>query len=586
LVSSATAAVFDVTGTADGTGSCTGSGPSSCPSLRSAIIASNSAGGSNTINVPAGTYTLSIGPTPPDNATTGDLNISADVTISGAGSGTAGTTIVGNGDRIFDITATNATLSGMSITGGSQQQDGGAIRDQGSSLAISNDVVTNNTTSSLGSGGGLFMRPSGSGSATLTITNSSFTSNIAADTSTSGGGFGGAIDFEPTLGGTMTVTNSTFASNTAQGGSLSQGGFGGGISFEPSGTASLTVTNSTFASNTAGSGATSGGGFGGGISFEPSGTSTLTVTGSTFSSNTAAGSTSQGGFGGGIDYEPAGGGDVLSVTNSTFFGNTAGGLSGFGGAMDYEPTTGDTATLTNVTIVGNSVNRTNQGGGLDIEAPMTIRNSIVSGNTAGSTVNNCAVFGPTDLAVGGHNIEQGTTCVGFDINANPLLGPLANNGGPTQTMALLAGSPAIDAGLPTFCPATDQRGIARPDQPGTACDIGAYEFVVPQTPPPPPPPPPTTKPEPPHGTQIYKRKFEEKKHSAKFWFRAAGTVKGFQCELRPYVEKKHRYRDGKWRPCSSPSSYAHLKRGRYLFEVRGYNTSGPDKKPAITTFRI
>jgi hypothetical protein len=78
----------------------------------------------------------------------------------------------------------------------------------------------------------------------------------------------------------------------------------------------------------------------------------------------------------------------------------------------------------------------------------------------------------------GHNLESGSTC-GFtatdDItNINPLLGLLQDNGGPTLTLALLAGSPAIDKGDNNFCPATDQRGYSRPY--GIACDIGAYEF--------------------------------------------------------------------------------------------------------------
>lgn len=139
-------------------------------------------------------------------------------------------------------------------------------------------------------------------------------------------------------------------------------------------------------------------------------------------------------------------------------------------------------------------------------------------------------------------------------------------------MALLSGSPAIDSALPAFCPPTDQRGVTRPDQPGTACDVGAYEFVV--------------RLRPPHNTQIYKRKINKKKHTATFWFRATGKVQGFQCELRGYVARKHRFPNGKWRRCTSPSSYANVKHGRYLLEVRAYNASGPDRKPATTTFRI
>jgi hypothetical protein len=64
---------------------------------------------------------------------------------------------------------------------------------------------------------------------------------------------------------------------------------------------------------------------------------------------------------------------------------------------------------------------------------------------------------------------------GDQVNTDPMVGPLAENGGPTLTHALLTGSPAIDAGDDAVCPATDQRGVSRPQ--GVACDIGAYEYV-------------------------------------------------------------------------------------------------------------
>jgi len=80
----------------------------------------------------------------------------------------------------------------------------------------------------------------------------------------------------------------------------------------------------------------------------------------------------------------------------------------------------------------------------------------------------------------GHNLESADPCAfaatGDLSNTNPLLGPLADNGGKTLTLALLPGSPAINAGTNVGCPATDQRGVPRP-QFGT-CDIGAYEFVL------------------------------------------------------------------------------------------------------------
>lgn len=68
--------------------------------------------------------------------------------------------------------------------------------------------------------------------------------------------------------------------------------------------------------------------------------------------------------------------------------------------------------------------------------------------------------------------------MGDRAGTNPLLGPLAGNGGPTQTMALQAGSPAIDGGDGAGCPATDQRGVPRPG--GAACDVGAFEIATPR----------------------------------------------------------------------------------------------------------
>jgi hypothetical protein len=433
LPASAAATTFTVSGTGDSTTACAGSG---CPSLRSAVLASNAAGGSNTINLPAGQYKLTRTPSGSDDGRTGDLHITANVTITGVGDGSGGTAIVGDGDRLFDISANAVTLSGLTLTGGSGEDFGGASIDSGAALTLTQDALTNNTTTtSGGDGGGTYM--DASGTATLTVKNSFFGTNTAAQSGSSGGGIGGAISFEPSGGGHMTVTNSEFDSNTAQ------------------------------------SGTSSGGGFGGGISFEPGDTSTLTITGSTFSANVAAGSSTQGGFGGAISFEPGGGASTMTITNSTITGNKAGGLSSFGGALDWEGVAGSSGTLTNDTIVANSAT-SGQGGGLSIEsAPLTVRNSIVSANPGGS----CSVDVAADLVPQGHNIEQGTTC-GFDINANPLLSALAHNGGPTETMALAANSPARDAAAPAFCPATDQRGIVRPDDPGTPCDLGAYEFTL------------------------------------------------------------------------------------------------------------
>jgi hypothetical protein len=135
-----------------------------------------------------------------------------------------------------------------------------------------------------------------------------------------------------------------------------------------------------------------------------------------------------------------------------------------------------------VFLINNTItaNRSNSAGGGALSTissidPFGLTNNIISGNTGGD----CHFTQPQQLAIDTNNLDSDNSC-GFtgpgDLpGTNPLLGPLANNGGPTDTYALLAGSPAVNAGDNTFCPATDQRGVSRPQ--GPACDIGAFERV-------------------------------------------------------------------------------------------------------------
>ena len=121
----------------------------------------------------------------------------------------------------------------------------------------------------------------------------------------------------------------------------------------------------------------------------------------------------------------------------------------------------------NSTIVGN-VARV-EGGGLFVDVA-SLRNTIIANNTA-ETRGNCAVVIGSS-AYFGTNISNDNTC-GFGLVTDPVIGPLANNGGPTRTHALLISSPALDGG--TACSeATDQRYVARPQ--GSSCDVGAFEF--------------------------------------------------------------------------------------------------------------
>jgi len=166
----------------------------------------------------------------------------------------------------------------------------------------------------------------------------------------------------------------------------------------------------------------------------------------------------------------------FTITDSTISGNTA---TGWHGGAIFQ-TDGD-ITITNSTITNNiapdwapSTFFIGQFGG-GFVPKLTLTNTIITGNRwyaceklASGTVGN--------VVSGGHNIVQDDSCnpAASDlIGANPQLGPLADNGGPTLTHALLSGSPAIDGGDDAACSATDQRGITRPQ--GAHCDIGSYE---------------------------------------------------------------------------------------------------------------
>ena len=218
--------------------------------------------------------------------------------------------------------------------------------------------------------------------------------------------------------GTLTVSNSAISGN-------STGGGGGGI--DNSG--KLVLIGSILSGNRTR-------GFGGGIS----NSGTLTLSESTFSGNSAA-------SGGALSNNGA-----ASVTNSTISGNTAdngGGLFSMG-----------TLKLVNSTLSGNSA--VNNGGGISSLSPPLVINSIVATNTQ-------AEGGDIDS-----DIDVNST--GNLIGGDPKLGPLQNNGGPTQTLLPEPNSPAIDSVPCTDAPATDQRGVTRPQ--GIRCDIGSVEVIA------------------------------------------------------------------------------------------------------------
>lgn len=198
--------------------------------------------------------------------------------------------------------------------------------------------------------------------------------------------------------------------------------------------------------------------------------------------------------GGAIRFDSGG-----EVVNSTITGNVLqmrdlaallpDEMSGYGGGIDHRG--GNDVAIVSSTITNNHAIK--GGGGLNSGqgyAPVSpeialgrvrLRNSIVAGNTSEAGPANCHVSAQI-IESTGHNLDSDGSCfltsTGDLPRRDPLLGPPADNGGPSETVAPRAGSPAIDAGAAHGCPQHDQRGVARPR--GAACDIGAVEYVTPQ----------------------------------------------------------------------------------------------------------
>lgn len=382
------------------------------------------------------------------------------------------------------------------------------------SLTLHDLTVTGGTSTSLLAGGAAI---EATRAATITITNCHLHDNnadgqINGSDGTESGGYGGAIYIHS---GSLSISDSTFVHNFAlqQGGAIyaaaavttikgtsfysdTAGESGGAVETA----AGLSVDSSTFTSETAITG--------GGGAIEANG-STLTITGSTFTGNSASGNlaTSDGGAVNAVLSGP------LAITGSTFANNTA---SFDGGAISSSPgTSGKTTTLGNDTFT--SDNAGNDGGGLYSGSTTTIAASTLDANSAASggdvyvnasgakltlhaTIlaassggHNCASAGSGAIVDGDYNISDDGSCALAAAHSlsstDPGLDPagLAANGGPTETVALVPGSPAIDAVPPQACTnadgtalTTDERGYARPadgNLDGIAnCDIGAYEY--------------------------------------------------------------------------------------------------------------
>lgn len=314
-----------------------------------------------------------------------------------------------------------ATLDGVTIAYGMASDSGAGIASYGD-LTIKHSIITKNVVSHEYSGGAIFNYGS------MTIANSRISNNQAESA--------GAISSP----GSLSISDSTLFNNSATN--------GGGGAISSSG--SLTISNSTFTRNIAS--------YEGGAIFVTGGT--ISVTGSTFVNNNG------GSYAGAIDIA-SNLGVQGTVSNSTFSGNTA---SAMGGAI-YN---GDTLTLTNSTFSGNA---SGLGAALMNVGTLNYANTLIanSGDVAGCFN---ADFGAATIGTNLNNWVEDGSCAAA-LSGGTALDVLGDNGGATQTFALLPGSGAIDAGDDATCAAApvgnlDQRGVSRPV--GAHCDIGAYEY--------------------------------------------------------------------------------------------------------------
>jgi parallel beta helix pectate lyase-like protein len=357
--------------------------------------------------------------------TQGELTLCPGVSIAGSG---ARTTIVrpapGQVSRVFEVLASGPPC------GGAQQTS-----------AITGLTITGGNPGSDGpaEGGGVLVDRD----AVLSVAQSTISGNRAGGEDAGGGELGGAsgagVDVE--ADGTLTLAQSTVSGNVVGDPSAqtTTGGAGAGIY---SG-GSVTITDSTIAGNRSDY-------EGAGIFIGPG--ASVDLRNATVDGNAAGADWSGGNVY--LDGSDAGSGSAGS--------GSSGPLGGILGATSGPASPGDDGTAT-----------------------LTTENSIIADGSAGS-LPDCAASDSQSTAIRslGNNLSSSTSCglmaPGDIQNTSPQLGPLRDNGGATDTLAPQAGSPAIDAAADQSCPATDQRGIRRPQ--GAHCDIGAVEFdAVPAT---------------------------------------------------------------------------------------------------------
>jgi hypothetical protein len=436
-----------------------GNNPSDTTSLRQALAIANAFSSPQTITFDPSVLTKTTGNVIDLLSALPDLT--GNVTIEGPGANVL-TVQRDAKDAAFSVLTVDrgatAAISGLTIFGGSAAFGGGI--DNTGSLTVRDSTLSGNSANT--DGGGIYNAGS------VTVSGSTLSSNSAYN----GGGIYNA--------GSMTVSDSTLSGNAANG----ENADGGGIY----NAGSMTVSNSALSGNAASFWASLGD-VGGGIFNEGS----LTVSDSTLSGNyssinaggiynsgsltvsdsTLSGNTAEFGVGGGIDNAGS-----MTVSNSTLSGNITTGAYG-----DYDAGGGiynsGSLTVSDSTLYDNSIGW-GDGGGINITggSSVLLHNTLIAGNLAGG--NPCDVSGSLETASDYNLIGDGSgglstanhNLLGSSGHPlNPLLAPLGNYGGSSQTMALLPGSPAIDAGSSAYGGSTDQRGKQR----GGATDIGGFE---------------------------------------------------------------------------------------------------------------
>ena len=385
--------------------------------------------------------------------TTAELAIDKSVTLGGAPQMVTVVRASQTEFRIFHVMPGHSVeINGLNISGGHiTGGNGGGILNDNSTLTIAHCTVNGNVIVSASAnnfGGGIH------NSGTMTLNQVIVNNNNAV--------FGGDPTGVPSGGGISNTGTMIIIAGTVQ---SNMGFWSAGGTYN---TGMMTITGTTISNNQTGNpghfGAYGGGIVNGG---------TMTIQDSTISGNTALGGDLDGGYGGGIS------GNNNTITNSTITGNSAlhgGGVAGGGN-------------IAHTTFSNNSAIR--DGGALYLTSSLELGNTILKAGVSGVNIfNNGGSFITHGYNISSDNGSGLLNGPGDQINTDPMLGPLQDNGGPTFTHALLLGSPGIDAGDPNFTPPPyyDQRGPVFWRVRNNRIDVGSFEVQSGTTPSPTPTP--------------------------------------------------------------------------------------------------